>query len=303
MGSPCELKLYAPPAHNGKDICRQVIDKILELENRYTRFKPTSITSKINRSAGSGEAVEVDEETARLLDYAAILFEQSDGLFDITSGVLRQAWNFKSNRLPDQKQLEKILPVIGWRNVIWQSPRIQLPIPKMEIDFGGYVKEYGADVAATLCLELGIRHGLVNLGGDVRIIGPHPDGAPWKVGIQHPRHPATPIATIDMAHGAIATSGDYERFMVVDGVRYCHLLDPTSGQCIQPGYASVSVIADHCLVAGSFSTIAMLKSSNKSSDKSTDNKNWLAECGLPYLTIDQQMKISGTVDIEIIQPK
>lgn len=295
MGSPCELKLYAPPTRNAKEICQQVIDKILELENRYTRFKSTSITSKINQRAGSGEAVVVDDETSKLLGYAAILFEQSGGLFDITSGVLRQAWNFKSNRLPDQKQLEKILPIIGWQNVIWQPPRIQLPFAKMEIDFGGYVKEYGADVAAILCMELGVQHGLVNLGGDVRVIGPHPDGAPWKVGIQHPRHPSRPIATIDMTHGAIATSGDYERFMIVDGVRYSHLLNPKTGQSIQPGYASVSVIADQCLVAGSFSTIAMLKS--------TDNKNWLSESGLPYLAIDQQMKMSGTVDIEYIQPE
>lgn len=293
MGSPCELKLYVPSTRNGKEICQQVIDKIQELENHYTRFKPTSITSKINRSAGSGEAVEVDGETAKLLDYAAILFEQSGGLFDITSGVLRQIWDFKSNRTPDQKQLKKILSFIGWQKVVWQSPCIQLPMANMEIDFGGYVKEYGADVAATRCLELGIRHGLVNLGGDVRIIGPHPDGTPWKVGIQHPRHPARSIATVDMTCGAIATSGDYERFMIVDGVRYCHLLNPKTGQSIQPAYASVSVIADQCLVAGSFSTIAMLTS--------VDDKNWLPESGLPYLAINQQMTMSGTVDIEFIQ--
>lgn len=292
MGSPCELKLYAPSTQNANDVCLKVIDRILELENRYTRFKPTSITSKINQSAGSGKAVVVDDETARLLNYAAILFEQSDGLFDITSGVLRQVWNFKSDKLPSQKQLEKILPIIGWQKVLWESPRIELPFAKMEIDFGGYVKEYGADVAATLCMELGIQHGLVNLGGDVRVIGPHPDGTPWKVGIQHPRFPAGPIATIDMTHGAVATSGDYERFMIVDGIRYCHLLNPKTGRCTQPLYASISVIADQCLVAGSFSTIAMLKS--------LEDKNWLEESGLPYMAIDQQMKMSGTIDTEYL---
>ncbi len=294
MGSPCELKLYAPPNKNIRDICQTVVDKILELENRYTRFKPTSITSRINQSAGSGEAVEVDGETAKLIDYAAILFEQSDGLFDVTSGVLRRAWNFKSNRLPTQVELEKILPAIGWQKVIWQSPFIQLPIKDMEIDFGGYVKEYAVDVAATLSMELGVQHGLVNLGGDVRIVGPHPDGKPWKVGIQHPRNPAGPIATVDMAHGAIATSGDYERFMIVDGVRYCHLLNPATGQSIQPTYASVSVIAGQCLVAGSFSTIAMLKSA--------DDKTWLGDAGLPYLAIDRRMRASGTVDIDLYSP-
>jgi thiamine biosynthesis lipoprotein len=143
-------------------------------------------------------------------------------------------------------------------------------------------------------MELGVFHGLVNLGGDVRIVGPHPDGSPWKVGIQHPRHPAAPIATVDMSEGAIATSGDYERFMIIDGVRYCHLLNPKTGQSIQPAYASISVIAGQCLVAGSFSTIAMLKS--------TEDTSWIAGGGLPYLAIDQRMGMSGTVDIARMSP-
>ena len=117
MGSPCELKLCSQN-QNLQQISRQVIAKIQSLEDRYTRFKPGSITSEINQHAGTGAAIEVDQETACLLDYAALLYQQSDGLFDITSGVLRRVWDFHSNTLPSQQQIDTALSLIGWNNVI-----------------------------------------------------------------------------------------------------------------------------------------------------------------------------------------
>lgn len=128
---------------------------------------------------------------------------------------------------------------------------------------------------------------MINLGGDIRVIGPHPDETPWRVGIRHPRKPDTAIAGVDISAGGIATSGDYERYMLVNGKRYSHLLNPLTGNCIQPYFASISVIADSCLLAGSFSSIAMLKSQ--------EDKHWLNDIGLPYLTIDQSIKLNGTL--------
>ena len=127
----------------------------------------------------------------------------------------------------------------------------------MEIDFGGIGKEYAADRAATVCAEQGIANGLVNLGGDVRAIGPQPDGTPWRVGIRHPRREGAAIATVLLSAGAVATSGDYERYFEVDGKRYCHILDPRTGQPVAH-WQSVSVVAPLCVVAGSCATIAML---------------------------------------------
>ncbi|HWV16232.1 MAG TPA: FAD:protein FMN transferase [Cellvibrio sp.] len=289
MGSLCELKLYLPD-DRASQIGQGIIDFVKRMEAKYSRYQADSITSRINAAAGKPEAVELDEETARLIDYAAVLHQQSDGLFDITSGILRKAWNFKSSQVPSTEQLAPLLPLIGWHLVEWQAPFIRLPQAGMEIDFGGYVKEYIADAAANLCREQGVEHGLVNLGGDIHVIGPHPDGAAWQVGIQHPRLPQVAIATVPVTQGAITTSGDYERFMMVDGVRYSHLLNPFTGQSIQPFYASASVVAPQCIVAGSFTTIALLKSQNE--------PDWLAEIGLPYLAIDQQMHMSGSIDRE-----
>ena len=128
----------------------------------------------------------------------------------------------------------------------------------MEIDFGGIGKEYAADRAATILQEAGIAHALVNLAGDVRAIGPQPDGTPWRVAIRHPRRENAVIASVELAGGAVATSGDYERYFDLDGRRYCHILDPRTGMPVAH-WQSVSVVAPLCVVAGSCATIAMLR--------------------------------------------
>jgi thiamine biosynthesis lipoprotein len=127
----------------------------------------------------------------------------------------------------------------------------------MEIDFGGVGKEYAADRMATICAEHGIRHGLVNLGGDLRAIGPQHDGTAWRVGIRHPRRGGAALAGFDLATGALATSGDYERFIDVGGRRFSHILNPRTGMPAAH-WQSISVVAPLCVVAGSCATIAML---------------------------------------------
>jgi thiamine biosynthesis lipoprotein len=127
----------------------------------------------------------------------------------------------------------------------------------MELDFGGIGKEYAADRAAGLLIAAGVRGGYVNLAGDLRVLGPRSDGRGWSLGIQHPRASGIAIAQVELRDGALATSGDYERYLEVGGRRYCHILDPRSGWPVQH-WQSVSVIAPVCIAAGALSTIAML---------------------------------------------
>jgi thiamine biosynthesis lipoprotein len=166
-------------------------------------------------------------------------------------------WKRQPPQLPDGAALAATTKLVDWASVEWGGTTIRLPRTGMEIDFGGIGKEYAADRAATICIEHGIRHGLVNLAGDVRVLGPQADGSPWRIGIKHPRLPGVTIAGLDLAAGALATSGDYERFFELDGRRYCHILNPRSGMPAMH-WQSVSVIAPLCVVAGSCSTIAML---------------------------------------------
>jgi len=286
MGAPCQIQLYGSPGEV-EAIARAGIAEVARLEARYSRYRDDSVASEINRSAGDPRGVTVDPETASLLDYADTAHRESGGLFDVTSGVLRRAWDFRSGRLPTAAEIDPLREKVGWQRVGWDGERIHLPMAGMEIDFGGYVKEYAADRVAALCRELGARHGLVDLGGDIALVGPHPDGSPWRIGIRHPRLPGVALAWIPLREGAIATSGDYERFMVVDGRRYGHLLDPRSGWPVE-GLVAASVVAPHCVVAGTATTIALLRPAD-------DGRAWLADLGLPHLCVDRQMRPHGSL--------
>lgn len=279
MGTECCLHLYVSSPSDADAIAYSAIQEVLRVEARYSRYRTGSFLARINHAAQRGAVIEVDEETAGLLDYAYACYKKSGGLFDITSGILRQAWDFSVLNLPAQSEINRLLPFIGLDKVRWQSPRLSFSIPGMELDFGGIGKEYAADRAAALCAAQGVEHGLVDLGGDIAVIGPHPDREPWRIGICHPRNPNSPMASVDVEKGALATSGDYERFIEIDGKRYCHLLNPKSGWPVR-GLSSVSVLADQCLVAGSVASVAMLKG--------LDGIGWLDELGVRYLWMDDE---------------
>ena len=286
MGSPCAIHLYANTQTLAQQTAQKVQQEVLRLEQKYSRYRDDSVTSAINQAAAAGSSITVDEETAALLDYANTLWQQSDGLFDITSGLLRTAWDFKSGTLPTQDKIDALLPRIGWQKLNWSRPQMHFSQQGMELDLGGYVKEYGADCAAAIAQQQGIQHGLVELGGDIRVIGPHPDGRPWSIGIRHPRIPDAVLADIQLEQGAIASSGDYERCIEIDGKIYGHILDPRSGWPVS-GLIAVSVVADHCLLAGTGATVAMLKGN--------EGMEWLKELGLPWLAMDADNRVYGTL--------
>jgi thiamine biosynthesis lipoprotein len=261
MASRCEIRIGAAESSSAQRLAEHAIAEVKRIEKKYSRYRSDSIVSRINAAAGTGW-VDLDEESAALFGYADSLFRISDGLFDITSGVLRRAWDFRQPKLPTSQTLQPLLALIGWQTVQWQKhshpQRIHLSARGMEIDFGGFGKEYAADRAAAILIELGVQSGYVNLGGDLRVIGPQPDGQAWAIGIQDPRKTDQTIAVIPVQSGALATSGDYERFFELQGRRYCHILDPRSGQPVQ-AWRSVSVLAPLTIAAGSYSTVAMLK--------------------------------------------
>ena len=284
MGSPCEIQLFAPDEVRARRAADAAIADVARLEARYSRYRHDSLLSNINRIAARGGSLEVDAETASLLNYAATCYAESDGLFDITSGILRLAWRFDRAQLPDAAEIAALKARMGWQRLRWEAPRLVFPEPGLELDFGGVVKEYAVDRAAALCIELGMRHGVVNLGGDIKVIGPRADGQPWRIGIKHPRSSTTLLDTDELSDGALASSGDYERCIVVDGVRYGHILNPLSGWPVRH-LAAVSVVADFCVIAGSASTIAMLKEEAGAA--------WLAALGLRHLWVDVDGRSGG----------
>ena len=285
MASENELLLWSDDEARATLAAEAAVADVLRIEAKYSRYRDDSVTTRINRAAG-GEAVSIDAETAALLTYADQCHRLSGGRFDLTSGVLRRAWDFRRTppRIPDVAAIKAATALIGWNRVEWDESSARLPDAGMEIDFGGIGKEYAADRAATVCAAHGIEHGLVNLGGDVRATGPQPEGEPWRVGIRHPRREGAAIATVLLESGAVATSGDYERFFEIAGQRYSHILDPRTGRPVAH-WQSISVVAPLCVVAGSFATIAMLQE--------REAEAFLREQGLRYVAVDAGGVVHG----------
>lgn len=277
MKSNCEVVLVAESKNKGQAIAAHAIAEVSRIERIYSRYRPESIVSRINAAAGQ-DSVSCDTETITLLQYADKLYETSSGLFDITSGVLRKAWNFSEAAVPSPETLSSLLPLVDWKRVEQKDDRVHLPVAGMELDFGGFGKEYAADRAAAVIHGKGVKSGYVNLAGDIRVIGPKPDGTPWVIGIQDPRHRERTIASIPLYSGALATSGDYERFFEADGKRYCHIIHPRKGYPVTY-WRSVTVVAPLAITAGSYSTIAMLKED--------DGLAFLKDSGMDYLAVDK----------------
>ena len=275
MGTEHEIELAAPDLEVARRAAAAAIADVRRIEAKYSRYRDDSVTARINAAAG-GPPVAVDTETAALLRYADQCHALSGGLFDITSGVLRRVWDFRRDPpvLPTADEIAAAVALVGWAGVEWNAKSVRLPRAGMEIDFGGIGKEYAADRVATILLERGLRHGLVNLGGDVRAIGPQADGSPWRVGIRHPRREHAAVAGFDLAAGALATSGDYERYFEVAGRRYCHILNPRTGAPVTC-WQSISVVSPLCVVAGSCATIAMLLEADAPAFLDTQGVQWL----------------------------
>ena len=256
MASTCEVHVDTAKREDAARVLASVAAEAFRIEAKFSRYRADNIVHAINTAGG--QPVTVDDETARLIDYAAELFTLSGGKFDITSGVLRRIWRFDgSDRVPTQEQISQARTLVGWRRVRWQRPLIALE-PGMEIDFGGIGKEYAVDRAAALAAPLTERC-LLNFGGDLRALGPHANGRPWQVGIEAVDRLSTASRVVDVYRGGVATSGDSRRYLLKDGRRYGHILDPTTGESVVEAPRSVTVVADTCSQAGMLATLAMLQ--------------------------------------------
>ena len=200
----------------------------------------------------------VDEETDMLVESAIDLAGLTGGRFDPTVGALRRAWDFRSGRVPPEREIAALLPFVNAAAVSRRNRTVFLRLAGMEIDLGGIGKEYAVDRAAQILRDEGIRAAIVNFAGDVRTIGSRADGRPWSVGVADPRDRARcRFAVRVLGDAGIATSGDYERCFVKDGVRYHHILDATTGWPAR-GVASATVVAATAFRAGRFATASFL---------------------------------------------
>lgn len=256
MGSPCELVCEAPKRGDALELTELIAAEAWRIEDKFSRYLDGNIVHRINSAAGA--PVEVDDETAELLDFAVTLYELSEHRFDITSGVLRCVWHFDgSDQVPGKDDVEEALCRVGWHKADWRRPVLQMP-HGMEIDLGGIGKEYAVDRCAALIGGQGGSPCLVNFGGDLATTGAPGRRRSWKVAVEGD-NPDEPERIIDLKQGALATSGDARRFLSKNGVRYSHILDPITGWPVPNAPRSITIAADTCVQAGMISTLAMLR--------------------------------------------
>lgn len=260
MASPCEILF------DGKDIKRvrpyffEAIAETKRIETKYSRYIPHNPLYQINQS--DGKPLVIDEETFHLLNFAQSCYEISEGLFDITSGILRKAWKFDgSDNVPSVGKVNKLLPFIGWRKVHYTESSIVLP-KGFELDFGGIGKEYAVNrVAQLLSKALPEVSILVNFGGDIQVTRPRQKVPHWQIGIENPTTQKG-TAVVNIANGGLATSGDANRYLFKDGKRYSHILNPNTGFPIENAPRSVTVAGEYCVQAGLLATLALLQGEN-----------------------------------------
>jgi len=275
MASTCEVLLPLMSAQAAVDIGTIAAQEAWRVEKKYSRYRDDSVTASIHETRGT--TIELDEETAALIDFASQCFDLSGGLFDITSGVLRRAWTFDgSDRIPEAAVIERLLPLVGFEKLQWQSPHLLLP-GQMELDFGGIGKEYAVDRAYELLAAADLGPFLINFGGDLRANRAPPHG-PWQIGIERPNTDGEATMLLDLEYGALATSGDSRRYLLKEGIRYGHILNPLTGWPDPESPRSITVAASSCTEAGLLSTVAMLHGAGA--------RAYLEEQGARYWLLD-----------------
>jgi thiamine biosynthesis lipoprotein len=258
MGGPCEVLVEVRNEDAAREIAAAAASCAWRIERKYSRYLSGNMVARINANAGL--TTSVDEETARLLNFAAQMHRLSGGLFDITSGVLRRAWTFDGgSHTPARDEIDALLPLVGWEKVLWNGQLITLR-PGMQIDLGGIAKEYAVDQAVLAAARISPAAVLVNFGGDLAVTRCRDGGLPWRVGIEG-LDAGLPSASrlVDLMSGALATSGDTHRYVRAGARRLPHILDPRTGSPVQDAPNTVTVAASSCTHAGMLSTLAMLR--------------------------------------------
>ncbi|MGZ3871989.1 MAG: FAD:protein FMN transferase [Mucilaginibacter sp.] len=237
------------------------VAEISRIEKLLTTFSDDSQTNAINRAAGIGP-VKVDEEVFNLIARSLKISSLTQGSFDITYGSIdKNLWNFDVNMksLPDAETAKRSVSLINYRNVLLDERKTTVFLKEkgMRIGFGGIGKGYAADRAKYILQQRGVNAGIVNAAGDLVTWGAQPNGKPWTIAIADPDQSMTPFSTLNISNMAIATSGNYEKYAVINGKKYSHTIDPKTGLPVG-GIKSVSIICPSAELADAMATPVMV---------------------------------------------
>lgn len=265
MGSRFKITLVDIDSISVEKNINKTIDEMVRIENLISDWKPTSQVSQINQNAGI-QPVKVDQEVIDLTKRALYFSKITEGAFDISFAAMDRIWKFDGSmeEIPTSSAIQKAIEKIGYQHIIIneEASTIFLEKPGMKIGFGSTGKGYAADKARELMLQLGINAGIIDASGDMTTWGTQPNGKPWRIGINNPfdRHQMADILSLKKA--AVTTSGDYEKFVVIDGKRYSHIINPKTGMP-STGLTGVTVIGPNAEMCNGFSTSMMVLGKEK----------------------------------------
>ncbi len=278
MASNCSILIECETLHLVKEAAKSAIIEAWRIEHKFSRYQDSNTFTAIHSKPEQWQ--NLDHETTQLMIFANHAYHASAGLFDITSGILRRIWRFNgSDKLPSQASIDSLLPLVGWTKLGWElhrPDRLKMPTG-MELDFGGIGKEYAVDKMLVYCCEIFAKTQaaiLINCGGDLACNGRRLNGESWKVGIESIKDATSADHIIALSSGALATSGDSQRFLLKNGIRYSHVLNPTTGWPVSNAPRSVTVAAPSCINAGIISTLSLLQGA--------EAKGFLDSIEMPY---------------------
>lgn len=257
MGNNFEITVVGNNEIWANERISNAIHEIKRIEKLLTTFDETSQTNQINKQAGI-TPIKVSKEIFELIQRSIKISELTQGAFDITYGSIdKKLWNFDKTMtaLPDAETAKSMIRLVNYKNILLDETNctIMLKEKGMRIGFGGIGKGYAAEMAKALMKNEGVTSGIVNASGDLAAWGNQADGKPWTIGIAHPDNARLPFSRINITDMAVATSGNYEKFVLIDGKKYSHTINPKTGLPVT-GIKSVTIISINAELADAMAT-------------------------------------------------
>ncbi len=257
MGSRFDITVVADDEKIADQFIQKAESEIVRIENLISSWKPDSQISEVNRMAGKGP-VKVDPEVIQLIERALTISKITDGAFDISYASMDQIWKFDGSmdeRMPSQEAIRASVSKIGYQHIVLdkQAETVFLEKPGMKIGFGAIGKGYAADRVKALLIKMGVASGIINASGDLTTWGRKPDQSEWMVGITNPLNKTKFFSWLPLTDKAIATSGNYEKKVIIDGVEFSHIIDPRTGYPVR-GISSVSILSESAELSDALAT-------------------------------------------------
>lgn len=260
MGGRFDISIVAKDSLTAEQNINEVITEITRIENLISDWKPDSQVSQVNQNAGV-KPIKVDREVFELTQRAIKFSEITNGSFDVSFAAMDRIWKFDGSmtEMPSAEAIKKSVEKVGYKNIILDSVEstIFLKLKGMKIGFGALGEGYATDKCRAIMIAKGIQAGIINGSGDMSIWGKQPNGQPWKIGITNPFKPEKVLAVVPLNQGAVTTSGSYEKFVVFNGKRYSHIINPATGYPAT-GLCSVTVFGPNAETANGLSTSLMV---------------------------------------------